>query len=319
MFGLVTLVHLCPHIGIATVAFKSMPPFKLFLETIVRLRINHLFLAPPLLKHPATPEFDLTFLRTAMIAAAPLSGDIESAFRKLGGPSFLVTQGFGMTECGGSLRLMPLTDAKIFDPQSEAAVPPGNQAATQEAFDAQGFLRTGDIACMNADGYFYIVDRLKYMIKNKGYQVSPAELEAHLLNLETVEDVGVIGKPDERCGKVPVAFVFVVLSRVGRQNNLEAAKEDIMRSVRETKSEYKWLNDVFFVESIPRLPSGKIIAKQLKAMLDGANLVDVVIMPPTTLPARSMWDASGSKLFEMMGLFSTIWKRVGHKVYQCAI
>jgi acyl-CoA synthetase (AMP-forming)/AMP-acid ligase II len=203
MFGLVTLVHLCPHLGIASVVFKSMPSFNIFLETIVRLRIGHLFLAPPLVnafvKHPATLSFDLRFFRSAMIAAAPLDSEMESAFQKIGGPEFLVTQGFGMTECGGLItglpfgtpprpgsvgRLLSSTEAKIVDEHGVVLVAGqrghlcvrgpqlclgylGNAQATQAAFDTDGFLLTGDIADMTADGYFHIVDRLKYMIKTK--------------------------------------------------------------------------------------------------------------------------------------------------------
>ncbi|KAJ7182482.1 hypothetical protein C8R43DRAFT_967302 [Mycena crocata] len=311
MFGLVTLIHLCPHLGITTVAFKSMPSFSTFLETIVRLRIGHLFLAPPLVnafvKHPATSNYDLTFLRSAMIAAAPLDSAMETAFRALGGPEFLVTQGFGMTECGGLItglpfgtpprsgsvgRLLSLTDAKIVDEHGNALEPShrghfcvrgpqvcpgylGNTQATQAAFDADGFLLTGDIAEMTGDGYLYIVDRLKYMIKNKGYQVSPAELEAHLLSLELVSDAGVIGRQDDRCGQVPVAFI--VLSAVGEKQadcNLDVVANAITRSVQEAKSEYKWLHDIYFVKAIPRLPSGKIISKRLQQMLDNTKPVD---------------------------------------------
>ncbi|KAJ7440956.1 hypothetical protein FB451DRAFT_1058531 [Mycena latifolia] len=305
MFGLVTLVHLSPHLGIATVAFRSMPSFDILLQSIVRLRITHLYLAPSLVnafvKHSATPSYDLTFLKTAMIAAAPLDGGIESAFQTLGGPGFLVTQGFGMTECCGLVtglpigspprpgsvgQLLSLTEAKIIDEGGTTLgsgqrgqlcvrgpqICPGylgNVAATQEAFDAEGFLLTGDIAELTADGYIFIVDRLKYMIKNKGYQVSPAELEAYLLSLESVDDAGVVGRPDVRCGEVPVAFV--VLSRMGESqasNDENYVKHMIMRSVEEVKSDFKWLHDVYFVQSIPRLPSGKIMAKTLKEMAD---------------------------------------------------
>lgn len=130
----------------------------------------------------------------------------------------------------------------------------------------------------------------------QGFQVSPAELEAHLLSLELIEDAGVIGTPDDRCGEVPVAFVVLSISGRRREtNHLESVKETIMRSVRETKvgvlhfsltpyspyqSEYKWLHAVYFVQAIPRLPSGKIIGKHLKGMLDGTKPMDVVIRPP---------------------------------------
>ncbi|KAJ7642044.1 hypothetical protein FB45DRAFT_901662 [Roridomyces roridus] len=341
MFGLVTLVHLCPFLGIATVAFNTMPSFKVFLEAIVRLRIGHLFLAPPLVsafvKHPATPKYEQELknvLRSAMVAAAPLDSEMESVFRKIGGPEFLVTQGFGMTECGGLItglpagskplpgsvgRLLEGTEAKIVGEDGQV-LPPGsrghlcvrgpqlcpgylgNAQATREAFDGEGFLLTGDIAEISEEGYFHIVDRIKYMIKTKGYQVSPAELEAHLMGLDTVDDAGVIGRPDDRSGEVAVAFV--VLSALGRNKaaaNPDAVKESVMRSIRDTKSEYKWLHDVYFVQAIPRLPSGKISSKKLRAMLDGTVEEEAKIASPEAVVERpqpqlrgSLWGSSTS-------------------------
>jgi acyl-CoA synthetase (AMP-forming)/AMP-acid ligase II len=292
IFGLVTLVHTCPHLGIASVVFKSMPTFDILLDAIVRLRIGHFFLVPSLVhafvKHPATTKYDLGFFKSAMIAAAPLDGEMESAFQKIGGPDFLATQVFGMTECGGMITGLPFgvcprpgfvgtllssTEAKIVD-ENGRPLPPGqrghlcvrgpqlclgylnNAQATQDAFDADGFLLTGDIADMSVDGFFRIVDRAKRMIKNKvkavlsselvmmlmieqGYQVSPAELEAHLMGLELVADAGVIGRPDDRCGEVPVAFV--VLSASGSHKasqSAEIVKEAIKISVQEVKVLY---------------------------------------------------------------------------------
>ncbi|KAJ7205478.1 4-coumarate:CoA ligase [Mycena pura] len=309
MFGLLTLVHLCPFLGVATVAFKKMPPFPMLLEALVRMRIVHLFLVPHLVnafvKNPATANFDLSFLKSALIAAATMDGRSESEFQVLGGPEFLVTQGFGMTECCGLIsglpvgtppcpgsvgRLLPLTDAKIVDEFGKTLPPKlrgqlcvrgpqlclgylNNAQATNDAFDSDGFLLTGDVAEMTIDGYIFIVDRLKSMIKNKGYQVSPAELETQLLSLDLVNDAGVTGRPSERTGEVPVALV--VLSHAGKLQASESpykVKEAIKISVQTTKSRYKWLHDVVFVDSIPRLPSGKIIRPRLKQILEAAQL-----------------------------------------------
>ncbi|KAJ7078230.1 hypothetical protein C8R43DRAFT_1143436 [Mycena crocata] len=312
IFGLVTLVHLCPHLGVATVIFNSMPAFSMLLEDIMRFRINHFFLVPSLVsafvKNPATAHYDLGFFKSAMIAAAPLDGGMESSFQKIGGAEFLVTQVFGMTECGGMITGLPFgmaprpgcvgtllssTEAKILSDDGHV-LPPGqpghlsvrgpqlccgyldNEHATQDAFDAEGFLLTGDIADMSTDGYFRIVDRAKRMIKNKGYQVSPAELEAHLLSLELIADAGVIGRPDEWCGEVPVAFV--VLSTLGKDQAMrdsDAVKDAIKISVQEAKSPYKWLHAVHFVQTIPRLPSSKIIISRLKQFLDAVEPSEV--------------------------------------------
>jgi 4-coumarate--CoA ligase len=104
LFGLLTLLLVCPYLGISSVLFSSMPPFERFLDIIESLKVNHLFLAPPLvnafLKHPAATGRHFDYFKTCIVAAAPLDADRESAFRKLGGPSFLLSQGFGMTETG---------------------------------------------------------------------------------------------------------------------------------------------------------------------------------------------------------------------------
>ncbi|KAJ7052956.1 hypothetical protein C8F01DRAFT_1236239 [Mycena amicta] len=302
IFGLVTLVHLCPTLGVATVVFSSLPPFAVFLEKMTCFRINHLFLAPPLVnafvKHPAVKCVDLTFMKSAMIAAAPLSAAVETAFTAVGGNEFLVTQVFGMTECGGMItglsdgaRATPgsvatpmvQTEVKIVD-DTGAPIPRGcghrgqlcvrgpqlcqgymgNRVATQEAFDADGYLYTGDVAEISEDGNIWIVDRVKCLIKTKGYQVSPAELEAELLQLDCVDDVAVAGKPHERHGEVPVAFV--VLSDAGKNLNGDV-QQTIKHAIYATKSEYKWLHEVRFLDVIPRLPSGKVHAARLRSML----------------------------------------------------
>lgn len=204
MYGLMTLLHLCPSLGISTVVYKSMPSFEPFLDSILRLRINHLYLAPPLvnafLKHPASAKYDFTnFFKSATIAAAPLDAETESAFRKLGGPQFLVSQGFGMTETAGLVtglplgigprsgsvgRLLSATEGKIIDDDGNPVAPGArgqlcvrgsqlfmgylnNKEASRDAFDTEGYLYTGDIVEVTPDGWIIVLDRLKHIIKNK--------------------------------------------------------------------------------------------------------------------------------------------------------
>ena len=107
MFGLLTVVHVCPYLGISSVLFSSMPPFERFLDIIDSLKVNHLYLAPPLvsafLKHPAAKGRHFDYFKSCVVAAAPLDANRESEFRRLGGPSFLLSQGFGMTETGNGV------------------------------------------------------------------------------------------------------------------------------------------------------------------------------------------------------------------------
>lgn len=107
MYGLLVVLHLCPHLRISSILFEAMPSFERFLDILEAQRVNHLFLAPPLvnafLKHPAAQGRNLEHFKTCLVAAAPLDADREEAFRKLCGPNFLLQQGFGMTETGAQI------------------------------------------------------------------------------------------------------------------------------------------------------------------------------------------------------------------------
>jgi 4-coumarate--CoA ligase len=128
--------------------------------------------------------------------------------------------------------------------------------ATAQTITADGWVRTGDIGQIDADGYLFITDRLQELIKVKGFQVPPAEIEALLLTHPEVADVAVIGRPDERAGEIPVAYV------VGRG----AFEPDELKAwVAQRMVEYKQLGDVVPCESIPKSPSGKILRRVLRA------------------------------------------------------
>ncbi|KZV78649.1 acetyl-CoA synthetase-like protein, partial [Exidia glandulosa HHB12029] len=318
MYGLLTLVHLYPYLGITSTLYETLPPFEEFLDSVERLHIEHLLVVPPLinafLKHPKGAGRTYPFFKSCLVAAAPLDEEREKQFRALGGPDFHLSQVFGMTETGASNtvhiyetfshfhswpnyrsvirqrsgrvcgRLLPCVTAKIVDGDGRI-VPIGspgellvkgpqvclgyldNPAATGEALDNEGFLRTGDLVIVNEHGDIFVKERLKQIIKSKGFQVSPAELEGHILGHPFVQDVGVIGRPDERAGEVPVAFI--TLSAAGRQaaaTSVSRVEEDVKLFVKEHKSTYKWLGDVFIVEEIPKLPSGKILVRELKKL-----------------------------------------------------
>jgi 4-coumarate--CoA ligase len=132
-----------------------------------------------------------------------------------------------------------------------------NDAATAATIDAEGWLHTGDIATIDADGHTFIVDRLKELIKVKGFQVAPAELEALLLTHEQVADVAVIGIPDDEAGERPKAFVVRVAGS-------QVTEGDIKAVVSNTLATYKQLHTVVFVDSIPKSASGKILRRELR-------------------------------------------------------
>jgi 4-coumarate--CoA ligase len=140
-----------------------------------------------------------------------------------------------------------------------------NAKATAETIDADGFLHTGDIVTFDEDGMFYVVDRLKELIKVKGFQVAPAELEAKLLQHDTViADAAVIPIPDERSGELPCAYVVL-------RKDVVATETDIINWAAEGMSEFKRIGKVIFTDVIPKSASGKILRKDLRAKYAAAN------------------------------------------------
>jgi len=131
-----------------------------------------------------------------------------------------------------------------------------NEEATRHTIDEDGFLHTGDIALVDKDGHFFIVDRLKELIKYKGYQVPPAELEALLLGNAKIADAAVIGVPDEKADELPKAFI------VKKDDALTA--DDVMGYVAERVAPYKKIRLVEFVDQIPKSASGKILRRVLR-------------------------------------------------------
>jgi len=132
--------------------------------------------------------------------------------------------------------------------------------ATERTIDKEGWLHTGDIGFIDNDDELFIVDRLKELIKFKGFQVAPAELEAMLLNHPKISDAAVVGMKNEDAGEVPVAFIV-------KSNGYELTEDEIKQFVSKQVVFYKRINRVFFVDAIPKAPSGKILRKDLRARL----------------------------------------------------
>ncbi|CAK9175630.1 unnamed protein product [Ilex paraguariensis] len=132
--------------------------------------------------------------------------------------------------------------------------------ATAATIDSEGWLHTGDIGFIDDDDELFIVDRLKEIIKYKGFQVAPAELEALLLTHPNISDAAVVGMKDELAGEVPVAFVV-------RSSGSDVTEDAIKQFISKQVVFYKRINRVFFVDAIPKAPSGKILRKELRAKL----------------------------------------------------
>jgi 4-coumarate--CoA ligase len=135
-----------------------------------------------------------------------------------------------------------------------------NPEATAATVDEDGWLHTGDMGHVDEDGYLHVVDRLKELIKYKGFQVAPAELEAVLLTHSAVADAAVIGKPDDVAGEVPIAFVVL-------KTPSAAKASEIIQFVADRLAHYKRLREVILVDQVPRSPSGKILRRVLREQI----------------------------------------------------
>ncbi len=280
----------------------TMPRFDLevFLRAHQQYRITFTYVAPPIVvalaKHPMVDDFDLGSLRFMLSGAAPLSAELAAeAARRIGCE---IVQGYGMTELGpvshftppgrnrpGAAGLtVPNTECLIVDPDTGSSLGPGRDGelwvrgpqvmegylnrpeATAATLDAEGWLHTGDIAHFDSDGYLFIVDRLKELIKYKAFQVPPAELESLLLTHPAIADAAVIGVPDPEAGELPAGFVVL---KPGAK--VDAA--EIMAFVAGRVAYYKQLRRLSFVDAIPKSASGKILRRVLRGT--------VTTRPPT--------------------------------------
>jgi len=289
IYGMVVLLNAGLVAGITQVIMPRFDP-EGALNLIQEHKVTALFFVPPavlaLANQPRLDEFDLSAVRMLVSGAAPLPAEVgRQAAAKL--PGCIVMQAYGMTEASPVTNVNPLdapregtvgppvadTLEKVVDLESGAELPPGEIGellvfgpqvmkgywnrpdATAETITPDGWLRTGDIASADADGYVRIHDRKKEMIKYKGYQIAPAELESLLMEHPGVRDAAVIPKADLEAGEVPKAFV------VPREESLNL--DDVLAFVAERVAPYKKIRFIEKVEAIPKNPSGKILRRQL--------------------------------------------------------
>ena len=290
IYGMIVVMNLGLRNG-ATIV--TMPRFDLeqFLDLIENHKVTRGYVVPPialaLAKHPAIDGRDLSSMTTIMCGAAPLGAELSQAVTDRLGAN--VTQGYGMTETSPVTHSIPndpdgnksgsigppvaATECRLVDPESGQDVAVGergelwvrgpqvmqgylnNPEATASTVDPDGWLHTGDIGVVEDDGYFAIVDRLKELIKYKGYQVAPAELEALVITHPSVADVAVIGVDDEEAGELPKAFI------VPSGDDFDA--DQLMEWVAGQVSPQKRIRLVEQVTEIPKSPSGKILRRIL--------------------------------------------------------
>ncbi|OCH94571.1 acetyl-CoA synthetase-like protein [Obba rivulosa] len=302
IFGLITVLHFSVFVGMPLVVIPKYS-FIEMLKSIERYQINHLLVVPPqivlLCKHPAVKNYNLKSIRTVMSGAAPLASETIIALAQVL-PHAAIGQGYGMTEAtgisfaridkhvdtsGSSGRLVPGVVARVVKSDGSLAGygEPGhliisspslasgyldNEEATKETF-VDGWLHTGDEVIINEEGEVFVIDRIKELIKVKGFQVAPAELEGHLLEHPDVADVCVVGVPDDYSGEVPLAFIVPSISAAKRiksnPDESEKVKAAIVKHVADTKVHYKRLaGGIEFIDAIPKNPSGKLLRRFLR-------------------------------------------------------
>jgi acyl-CoA synthetase (AMP-forming)/AMP-acid ligase II len=270
------------------------------IRIIEQYGVTWLHVAPPVILQIATTAdvegHDFSTIKLVISGAAPLDADLaRRAEERIGAP---IRQGYGMTELSpvshksrlarvaetppGSIgALIPNTEARLIDPETEEDVAEGeegeiwirgpqvmkgylnNPQATDEIFTGDGWLRTGDIGRIDENGFFYIVDRLKELIKYKGYQVAPAELEAVLVSHPKVRDAGVIGVQNQEGEEVPKACVVC-------DDGLD--EDELIAYVSERVAPYKRVRQVEVVDEVPKSASGKILRRMLRDQYGAAEV-----------------------------------------------
>ncbi|KAJ0110648.1 hypothetical protein Patl1_02973 [Pistacia atlantica] len=277
-----------------TVVVMERFDLKKMLKAVEEFRVTRLVFPPPVIvalsKDGLTDSYDLSSVEIVVSGAAPLGKDTIAAFTARF-PKIVLGQGYGLTETAGAIfltkgpeeaklwgstgRLSGSFEGKIVDPETGEALPPckegelwvkgpsvmkgyvGEEESTSATLFSDGWLRTGDICYINEDGFLFVVDRLKELIKYRGYQVAPAELEQLLISHPQIVDAAVTGYPDKEAGQVPMAFVV-------RQPQSTLNEAEIMDFVAKQVAPYKKIRRVAFINSITKSAAGKILRKELR-------------------------------------------------------
>ena len=289
IYGLQVLLNVNLYYG-ATLVILNKFDLESILKTIQDFKITRAYVAPPIMlglsKDPAVDNYDLSSLKTVTCGAAPLSAELSDAVKAR--LKCNVKQGYGMTEASPGTHIIPddpayhragaagmvlrNTECKLVDTASGEELGPNQNGevlvrgpqvmkgylnqpeATAQTIDREGWLHTGDIGFMDDDGYLFVVDRLKELIKYKGSQVAPAELEALLLTHPMILDSAVVPAPDEEAGEIPVAYVVT---------RGEVSADEVMEFVAGQVSPHKKVRRVEFIDKIPKTASGKILRRVL--------------------------------------------------------
>jgi len=300
LIGILPFYHIYGMVVIMSGALRAggtivtMPHFDLeqFLDLLQTHAVTMAYLVPPIVlalaKHPLVDNYDISALKNILSGAAPLPEPVAKACIDRHG--LMLRQGYGLTEtspvthANGRDReikhdsvgvALPNTEYRLVDLSTGVDADTGglgevwirgpqvmkgylnNPEATHDMLDGDGWLHTGDIGRADSGGYLFVVDRVKELIKYKGLQVAPAELEGVIQAHPAVADVAVIPAPDVEAGEIPKAFVV-------RRANAEVTAEAIMAYVADRVAPHKKVRAIEFIDSIPKVPSGKILRRELR-------------------------------------------------------
>ena len=287
----------CSHEG----KYIFLPKFDevAFLRSIEKYKVNVATVVPPIMvflaKSPLFDQYDLSTIKEIGCGAAVLTKQIEEQVKKRFKDQVQIRQGYGMSETTlGTLTAVMVKPGsvgspvkgvyvKVIDEDGKTLGPnlPGelcfkgkrimlgyinDPIATKETVHSDGWLHSGDIGYYDEDFQFYIVDRLKELIKYKALQVAPAEVEGILFSHPMIKDAGVIGIPDEACGELPFGFVV-------KQPGAKLTEQEVIDFVAENSSKAKRLHGgVRFIDEIPKNPSGKIMRRILREMYTKSSI-----------------------------------------------
>jgi acyl-CoA synthetase (AMP-forming)/AMP-acid ligase II len=290
IYGMNVIMNTCLYQGATLVTMPRFEP-EPFLQAVAEHGMTRLFLVPPIVlllaKSPMVERYDLSSVKSVLSGAAPLDANIARMLAQRIGAR--VSQGYGLSETSPVTHAVPFSEAevnlasigplapntecKIVDVVTGVELGPGqdgelwirgpqvmkgylnNEQATRASIDHEGFFHTGDVGHADERGDFFIVDRVKELIKYKGYQVPPAELEAHVLAHPRVADAAVIGVNDEDGQEIPKAFVVL---------KAPISAEELMGFVASRVAPYKKIRRLEIVDEIPKSPTGKILRRLLR-------------------------------------------------------
>ncbi len=278
------------HSGCTTFFVPAFDPIKIW-DVIVTERINFMMSVPAMLMFmlfaPDIDKKDLSALKHVVCGGSAVPRSLIETYVKMG---IRVEQVYGITEYSGAVTFwvpdmgMDKSDSagktvfhgqvKILKPESDEELPAGevgeiccfgpqvfkgywNNAEATKTVAGKGYYRSGDMGKIDADGFLYVVDRLKDMIISGSENIYPAELEQVLIQCPGVAEVAVVGKPDTKWGEIPVAFVV-------KKPDAALMAEEIIAHCKKNLASFKCVKEVIFIEAIPKNSLGKVLKKELR-------------------------------------------------------